>query len=49
MIQLSLLRQGHELADPSRQVEVLNRADHVAGFAETLAQTPVPHSDGQQS
>jgi len=42
MIQLSLLRQGHELADPSRQVEVLNRADHVAGFAETLAQHQFP-------
>lgn len=42
MTQLSLLRQGHELADPAKQVDVLNRADHVPGFAETLENHQLP-------
>jgi radical SAM/Cys-rich protein len=42
MTQLSLLRQGHELADPAKQVDVLNRADHVPGFAETIGNHQLP-------
>ena len=42
MTQLSLLRQGHELADPAVQVERLNAATFVPGFAETLAEHQLP-------
>jgi len=42
MTQLSLLRQGHELADPAVQVERLNSATFIPSFAQTIAEHQLP-------
>lgn len=47
MTLLTLLRQGHELSDPAKQVEVLDSAMFVPDFAEMLSdhQLPILTSD----
>jgi radical SAM/Cys-rich protein len=42
MAELTLLRQGHDLADPARQVAYLERNSPIPPFAETLAGHALP-------